>query len=395
MGLLDFFKSEKRSHNSSTVMQSSYGIQANSGVAVDENSALNFSAVWACVRVISEAVASLPIGVFKEDENGNRGIDKSSPIYSLLAYEPNSYMTSFIWRECLMNNLLIHGNSYFKIKRDSALRPIELIYLNPEDVNPVKVDDVIYYNVEDYDSPIPQYDMLHFVGMGYDGIKGKSVLRVHADTIGLSLGANVTATSYFGNSTQVAGVLKHPGKLSEEAASRLKASWNNNYSGPYNSNRTAILEEGLDFKAISIPASDRQLLDSRLFQVQEIARIFRVPPHLIGDLSKASYNSMEQLSIEFVRTTLRPYLVNIESELNRKLFRESERGTYYTKMSVEGLLRGDSQARANFYREMLQTGVFSINEVRRFEDMNPIENGDEHLVPLNFQPLNNINLDSE
>jgi HK97 family phage portal protein len=395
MGLLDFFKSEKRSHNSSTVMQSSYGIQANSGVAVDENSALNFSAVWACVRVISEAVASLPIGVFKEDENGNRGVDKSSPIYSLLAYEPNSYMTSFIWRECLMNNLLIHGNSYFLIKRDSSLRPIELCYLNPEDVNPVKVDDVIYYNVEEYDSPIPQYDMLHFVGMGYDGIKGKSVLRVHADTIGLSLGANVTATSYFGNSTQVAGVLKHPGKLSEEAASRLKASWNNNYSGPYNSNRTAILEEGLDFKAISIPASDRQLLDSRLFQVQEIARIFRVPPHLIGDLSKASYNSMEQLSIEFVRTTLRPYLVNIESELNRKLFRESERGTYYTKMSVEGLLRGDSQARANFYREMLQTGVFSINEVRRFEDMNPIENGDEHLVPLNFQPLNNINLDSE
>ena len=395
MGLLDFFKTEKRSHNSSTVMQSSYGIQANSGVAVDENSALNFSAVWACVRVISEAVASLPIGVFKEDENGNRGVDKSSPIYSLLAYEPNSYMTSFIWRECLMNNLLIHGNSYFLIKRDSSLRPIELCYLNPEDVNPVKVDDVIYYNVEEYDSPIPQYDMLHFVGMGYDGIKGKSVLRVHADTIGLSLGANVTATSYFGNSTQVAGVLKHPGKLSEEAASRLKASWNNNYSGPYNSNRTAILEEGLDFKAISIPASDRQLLDSRLFQVQEIARIFRVPPHLIGDLSKASYNSMEQLSIEFVRTTLRPYLVNIESELNRKLFRESERGTYYTKMSVEGLLRGDSQARANFYREMLQTGVFSINEVRRFEDMNPIENGDEHLVPLNFQPLNNINLDSE
>lgn len=395
MGLLDFFKSEKRSHNSSTVMQSSYGIQANSGVAVDENSALNFSAVWACVRVISEAVASLPIGVFKEDENGNRGVDKSSPIYSLLAYEPNSYMTSFIWRECLMNNLLIHGNSYFLIKRDSSLRPIELCYLNPEDVNPVKVDDVIYYNVEKYEAPIPQYDMLHFVGMGYDGIKGKSVLRVHADTIGLSLGANVTATSYFGNSTQVAGVLKHPGKLSEEAASRLKASWNNNYSGPYNSNRTAILEEGLDFKAISIPASDRQLLDSRLFQVQEIARIFRVPPHLIGDLSKASYNSMEQLSIEFVRTTLRPYLVNIESELNRKLFRESERGTYYTKMSVEGLLRGDSQARANFYREMLQTGVFSINEVRRFEDMNPIENGDEHLVPLNFQPLNNINLDSE
>jgi len=314
MGLLDFFKSEKRSLSSSSVIQNNYGLQANSGVNVDEDSALNFSAVWACVRVISEAVASLPIGVFKEDSNGNRGIDKSSPIYSLLAYEPNKYMTSFIFREVLMNNLLIHGNSYFEIIRDNSQRPVELKYLNTEDVEPIEMEDGIYYNVKKYAKPIPQFNMLHFSGMGYDGIKGKSVLRVHADTIGLSLGANVTATTYFGNSTQMAGVLRHPGKLSEEAAQRLRASWNNNYGGPYNSNKTAVLEEGLDFKAINIPASDRQLLDSRLFQVQEIARIFRVPPHLIGDLSKANYNSMEQLSIEFVRTTLRPYLVNIESE---------------------------------------------------------------------------------
>lgn len=274
MGLLDFFKSEKRNNTTNNFLAQQFGIQANSGVAVDENSALNFSAVWACVRVISESVASLPIGVFKEEENGTRKLDKSSPIYSLLAYEPNSYMTSFIWRECLMNNLLIHGNAYFYIKRDAALRPIELCYLNPEDVNPVKLDDVIYYDVKNYTNPIAQYDMLHFVGMGYDGVKGKSVLTVHADTIGLSLGANVTATSYFGNSTAIAGVLKHPGKLSDEAAQRLRTSWNNNYSGPYQSNKTAILEEGIDFKPISIPASDRQLLDSRLFQVQEIARIF-------------------------------------------------------------------------------------------------------------------------
>jgi len=395
MGLLDFFKKEKRSYETSNIIQSNYGLQANAGVNVDENSALNFSAVWACVRVISEAVASLPINVFKEDENGNRGVDKSSPIYSLLSYEPNRYMTSFIFREVLMNNLLIHGNSYFEIIRDGSQRPIELKYHNSEDVEPVEMEDGIYYHIDKYANPIPQFNMLHFCGMGYDGIKGKSVLRVHADTIGLSLGANVTATSYFGNSTQMSGVLRHPGKLSEEAANRLKASWNSNYGGPYNSNKTAVLEEGMEFKPINIPASDRQLLDSRLFQVQEIARIFRVPPHLIGDLSKANYNSMEQLSIEFVRTTLRPYLVNIESELNRKLFRESERGIYYVKMSVEGLLRGDSQARANYYREMLQTGVFSINEVRRFEDLNPIENGDTHLVPLNFQSLNDVGITNE
>mgnify|MGYP002624170880 FL=1 len=355
MGLFDFFKpkSEKRHHGDNNFLLANYGQRANSGVTVDENSALNFSAVWACVRVISEAVASLPIGVYEEKENGTRGLNKSNPIYPLLAYEPNNYMTSFIFREVLMNNLLIHGNAYFHIIRDASLRPIELIYLDSEDVTPRKMKDGIYYEIKDpqerktYNKPIPQFDMLHFVGMGYDGVKGKSVLRTHADTIGLSLGANVTASSYFGNSTQMSGILKHPGKLNEEAAQRLKSSWNNNYSGPYNANKTAVLEEGMDFKPINIPASDKQLLASRLFQVQEIARIFRVPPHLIGDLSKANYNSMEQLSIEFVRTTLRPYLVNIESELNRKLFRESERGKFYVKMYVEGLLRGDYIGRDN------------------------------------------------
>ena len=391
MGLLDFFRSEKRSTTSNAYLQSTFGANANSGTSVNENTALNFSAVWACVRIISESIASLPINVFEEDSNGNRSIAKQNPIYNLLAYSPNPFMSSYTFREILMTNLLIHGNSYFHIKRDNQMRPSELVYLNPDDVSPVKMEDGIYYQVDGYETPIPQYDMLHFVGMGYNGIKGKSILNVHADTIGLSLGANITATSYFGNSTQVAGVLKHPGKLSEEAANRLRTSWSNQYAGPYNSNRTAVLEEGLDFKQISIPASDRQLLDSRAFQVQEIARIFRVPPHLIGDLSKASYNSMEQLSIEFVRTTLRPFLVNIETEMNRKLFRESERGVFYVKMSVEGLLRGDSAARANYYKEMLQTGVFSINEVRRLEDLNPIEGGNSHLVPLNFTTLDNIN----
>ena len=394
MGLFDFFKSEKRGSDNA-FLQASLGVNANAGVAVTEDSALNFSAVWACVRVISEAIASLPINVYREEANGNRGVDKSSPIYNLIAYEPNYYMTSYTFREILMTNLLINGNSYFKIERDNRQRPIQLKYVNSDDVKVLKAEDGLYYQIKGIDTPVSSYDMLHFVGMGYDGCKGKSILKVHADTIGLSLGANVTATSYFGNSTQVFGVLKHPGKLSEEASNRLKSSGNNGYSGPYNSNRTAILEEGLDFKPITIPASDRQLLDSRQFQVQEIARIFRVPPHLIGDLSKANYNSMEQLSIEFVRTTLRPYLVNIESELNRKLFRESERGKFYIKMSVEGLLRGDSQARANFYKEMLQTGVFSINEVRRFEDLNPIEGGDKHLVPMNFTTLNDMNNDQE
>lgn len=392
MGLFDFFrlKPEKRHNQNDTFISQAMGMNANSGAIVDENSALNFSAVWACIRVISEAIASLPIQVYR-DRDGSKEIAKDNPIYKLVAWDPNYYMTSYTWRECLMTNLLIHGNSYFIIERNNQQRPIGLHYLDPDKVEPKKVDGRVYYEIEGYSDPILPENMLHFMGLSYDGCKGKSVLSAQADTIGLSLGANITATSYFGNSSQIFGVLKHPGKLNEESVARLKQSWNTQYSGPYNSNKTAVLEEGMDFKPITIPAADRQLLESRRFQVEEIARIFRVPPYLIGDLQKANYNSMEQLSIDFVRHTLRPYLVNIESELNRKLFRESERGQFYIKLKVEGLLRGDSQSRATFYRELLSMGVLSINEVREMEDLNKIEDGDKHLVPLNFTDIENLN----
>lgn len=395
MGLLDWFRSSEKRDNRQTFLSAAIGgLGANTGVSVTKDSSISFGAVWACVRVLSESIASLPIHVYREDADGDRVVDKAHPVYNLIARDPNGFMTSYTWRETLMSNLLLEGNSYYLIKRDSNARPISLIYLNTDDVKVIKSEGHLFYEVKGLDQPVLAQDMLHFLGLGFDGCKGKSVLRVHQDTIGLSLGANITAGSYFGNASQVQGVLRHPGKMTKEAVDRLRDSWNNRLSGSYNSHKTAILEEGMDFKPVTISANDRQLLDSRRFQVNEIARIFRVPPHMIGDLEKATFSNIEMQSIEFVTHTLRPYLVNIESELNRKLFRENERSTHYIKLNVEGLLRGDSQARAKYYKELMGMGVLSVNEVRRFEDLNKIgPEGDVHYIPLNFGPIGKTDSD--
>jgi HK97 family phage portal protein len=322
------------------------------------------------------------------EEDGDRKMDKAHPV-SKLIQRPNQYQTTYNFFSVAMTNLLLEGNCYFLIERDGSARPTALIYLNPDKVDVIPFEGNLFYQHADFEQPIPQTDILHFMGTGFDGKKGKSVLKMQQDTIGLSLGANITAATYFGQSAQVAGVLKTDHKLTDEQIQRLRNSWNSRHQGPYNSNKTAILEQGMDFKPISISANDKQLLQSRQFQVEEIARIFRTPLSLIGHLEKsANHNSIEQLSTDFVRFTLTPYLVQLEQEMNIKLFRDNEFGEYEVKFDTKGLLRGDSNARATYYREMMQIGALSINEVRQAEQLNRIgDEGDVHYFPLNFAPI--------
>jgi HK97 family phage portal protein len=391
MGLFDFLRSEKRGDNGKTYLLSQLGLTggARTGVRVDENTALTFSAVYACVRVLSESVASLPVHVMKREANGNVITDRVHPVYKLISKSPNKVMTSYTWRQSLIANLVLQGNSYYIIKRDNSARPVELIYVNPEDVQVKYLDGEVFYDIKNYDQPFTADNILHFLGLGYDGLKGKSVIELHRDTIGLSIAANQYGGSFYGNAATPSGILKHPGKLSKEAAERLRNSWNNKYgNGPSNSHRTAILEEGMEFKPISMSPQDADFLNTRKFQIAEIARLFRVPPHMIQDLDRATYSNIEQQSIDFVMHTLRPYLINLEEEMNRKLFRENEQDSYYIKFNVGGLLRGDSEARSKYYREMSSIGVLSINEIRRLEELNDIgEAGDQHYYPMNFQPI--------
>lgn len=387
MGFLDFFRTEKRD-NGQTFIRNAFGSGNGTGVSVDKDTALNYSAVYACVRVLSESIASLPLNVYTEERNGDRLLAKDHPIYKLISREPNKYMTSYTWREVLMANLVLRGNSYFFIDRDKNARPTAISYIDADKVQVTKYQGELYYNIKGIENPVHQSNILHFLGLGFDGCMGKSVIEVHQDTIGLSLAANKYGGNFFGNASKPSGVLKHPSKLSKEAAERLKNSWNNSYGGVSNMHRTALLEEGMDFKTVSINPQDADFLNTRKFQVNEIARIFRVPPHLIGDLERATFSNIEQQGIDFVVHTLRPYLSNIEAELNRKLFRESEKDFYYIKFNVNGLMRGDSKARAEFYKNMSLIGAMSINEIRRFEDMNKIEGGDKHYYPLNMADIN-------
>ena len=395
MGFLDFFRfnTEKRDNGQNFLRAHSVSnLGQSSGVAVTRDSSLTFSAVYACVRIISESIASLPINVYLEEADGDRILQKNHPVQKLLARKPNNYMTSYTFKDVILTNLLLEGNAYFLIVRDGSARPIELICLDPSKVEVYRHEGQLYYKIEGEDATILQDDMLHFVGLSFDGLKGRSVLNSQRATIGTSIAANVTAGNVLGNTTQVGGIIKHPGKLSAEAIERLRTSWNNTYQGPFAAGKTAILEEGMTFEPSKINAQDRQLLESRRFQVEEIARIFKVPLSLIGHLEKAAnYSSIEALSIDFVRFTLTPYIVSIEEEMNRKLFRENEQDEHYVKIQVEGLLRGDSNARANFYKQMIDMGVLSINEVRKLENLNRIENGDTHYFPMNYAPIGQSN----
>ena len=382
MGFLDFFRfnTEKRDNGQNFLRAHSVSnLGQSSGVAVTRDSSLTFSAVYACVRIISESIASLPINVYLEEADGDRILQKNHPVQKLLSRKPNNYMTSYTFKDVILTNLLLDGNAYFLIVRDGSARPIELICLDPSKVEVYRHEGQLYYKIEGEDATILQDDMLHFVGLSFDGLKGRSVLNSQRATIGTS-------------TTQVGGIIKHPGKLSAEAIERLRTSWNNTYQGPFAAGKTAILEEGMTFEPSKINAQDRQLLESRRFQVEEIARIFKVPLSLIGHLEKAAnYSSIEALSIDFVRFTLTPYIVSIEEEMNRKLFRENEQENHYVKIQVEGLLRGDSNARANFYKQMIDMGVLSINEVRKLENLNRIEDGDTHYFPMNYAPIGQSN----
>ena len=389
MGLLDFFRSEKRNNNFLNANSNfSFGGAANR-TSVTTDSSMTFSAVFACVRIISESIASLPVRVYRVETDGDKIEELAHPVNRLLTRKPNDFMTTYTFLDVLMNNLLLEGNSYFYIERDSTARPVGLIPIKTQHVKVINHDGQIYYDVKDYDLAIRKEDMLHFFNLSFNGYEGTSVIGSQRTTIGTSIASNDTANSYLGNSSQIGGIIKHPGKLSKEAVARLRTSWSQSTSGSFVAGKTAILEEGMTFEQSKINANDYQLLETRRFQIEEIARIFKVPLCLIGHLEKAAnYSSIEALSIDFVRFTLQPYLVLIEQELNRKLFRENELDNYFVRLDSKGLLRGDSAARATYYREMSAIGVLSINEIRRMEDLNRIgDEGDTHYYPLNFAPI--------
>lgn len=364
-----------------------------SGKPVNERTAMQTTAVYACVRILAEAVASLPLHVYEYQDDGGKKLVHDHPLYYLLHDEPNPEMTSFVFRETLMSHLLIWGNAYAQIIRDGAGRVLGLYPLLPDKME-VQRDDkgniyYVYSRNSDENPMFKEYgniklkaeDVLHIPGLGFDGLIGYSPIAMAKNAVGMTLACEEYGASFFANGANPGGVLEHPGVLKDP--SKVRESWNSVYRGVSNAHKIAVLEEGMKYQQIGIPPEEAQFLETRKFQINEIARLYRIPPHMVGDLDKSSFSNIEQQSLEFVKYTLDPWVIRWEQSLQRSLLLPGEKGKYFIKLNVDGLLRGDYQSRMNGYAVGRQNGWFSANDIREMENMNPIpdeEGGNLYLM---------------
>jgi len=364
-----------------------------SGKPVNETTAMQMTAVYSCVRILSEAVAGLPLNVYRYNDAGGKEKAFKHPLYRLLHDEPNPEMTSFAFRETLMSHLLLWGNAYAQIIRNArgeviALYPLmpdkmtvdrdkngRLFYLyqrGAEDAKAVGNDRRVY---------LPPTDVLHIPGLGFDGLIGYSPIAMAKNAIGLAIATEEYGAKFFANGAAPSGVLEHPGTIKDPQ--RVRDSWNAAYQGSANAHKIAVLEEGMKYTPIGISPEQAQFLETRKFQINEIARIFRVPPHMLADLEKSSFSNIEQQSLEFVKYTLDPWVVRWEQSMCRILLSESEKPAYFIKFNVDGLLRGDYTSRMTGYATARQNGWMSANDIRELENLDRIApelGGDLYLI---------------
>ncbi|WP_444942721.1 phage portal protein [Microbulbifer sp. ZKSA006] len=366
------------------------GPESAAGKVVTADTAMRVAAVYACVRILSETVAALPFNLYQKTEKNNREVASKHPLQMLLHDLPNEEMTSMDFRTQLMAALQLRGNAFSEVERDRAGRVHGVWPINPDKVWVGRSEKTKRLSFEIHDGDVrtltPQR-MWRVAGLSTNGIIGLSPITQAREGIGLSLALEEHGARLFSNGAKPGGVLEVEGGLSDKAYDRLRTSWNNRHQGGANAHRVAILEEKTKWKQISMTAEDAQFLESRKYQRSEIASIFGVPPHMIADLEKATFSNIEHQSIQFVVYSLLPWLKRIEQSIFRDLLSPSERREYYAEHSVEGLLRGDSKSRSEFYKNLFNAGAISINDMRRLENMNSIEGGDEHWLQLAMAPI--------
>ena len=398
MGL---FHRKARDHPQNRTVGSQYTFfmgGTSAGKSVTERSAMQMTAVYSCVRILAEAVAGLPLHFYKYNEDGSKSKAIDNNLYHLLHDEPNPEMSSFVFRETLMTHLLLWGNAYAQIIRNGKGEIIALYPLMPNKMT-VDRDDkgTLYYSYQRSQEEgkevgavtLSTRDVLHIPGLGFDGLVGYSPIAMAKNAIGLAIATEEYGAKFFANGAAPSGVLEHPGTIKDPA--RLRENWNSTFGGSANSGKVAVLEEGMKYTPISISPEQAQFLETRKFQINEIARIFRVPPHMVGDLEKSSFSNIEQQSLEFVKYTLDPWIIRWEQSLNRALLNLEEKKTYFFKFNVEGLLRGDYQSRMAGYATARQNGWMSANDIRELENLDkisPEDGGDLYLINGNMLPLN-------
>ena len=393
MGLFDgLFRSRDKPQNRTA--GSGYAFYmggSTAGKVVTERSAMQMTAVYSCVRILAEAIAGLPLHLYRYTDDGGKEKAVDHPLYALLHDEPNPEMSSFVFRETLMTHLLLWGNAYAQIIRNGKGEVVALYPLMP---NKMTVDrdeqgHLFYSYQRSNDEALKDNgtvillpsDVLHIPGLGFDGLVGYSPIAMAKNAIGLAIATEEYGAKFFANGAAPSGVLEHPGTIKDP--SRVRDAWQSQFGGSSNSGKVAVLEEGMKYTPISISPEQAQFLETRKFQINEIARIFRVPPHMLADLEKSSFSNIEQQSLEFVKYTLDPWIIRWEQSMCRSLLMESEKSDMFIKFNVDGLLRGDYVSRMNGYATARQNGWMSTNDIRELENLDRISaelGGDLYLI---------------
>jgi len=368
------------------------GSQSLSGEVVNEDTALTYSAVYNAVSLISGTIGSLPLHLMSpKGKNKKQATEKS--LYQVMHTQYNPYMTAMAGRECLIAHILTWGNGYAEIARNGTGDVVELWPIAPNRVTPKMQNKELIYDINLLDGSsisLPREKVLHIPGLGFDGFTGYSIISMARKSIGLGMAMESFGSYYFGQGTHPGVIVSHPGQLKAEAHSNLKKSLTESYSGLGKSHRLMLLEDGMKLEKIGIPPNDSQFLESRQFQVPEIARWFNLPPHKLKDLTKSSFNNIESEQASFVTDSILPWLIRLEQNYNMQLLEKAEqRQGLYFKHIVEGLLRANSADRASYYKSMISTGVMTPNEAREKEDMNPSQDplADELWMPTGQIPL--------
>jgi len=391
---LDALRGEKRATlesplmplTSSTLVDLMTAPAGQSGVSVSESSSLGMPAVWRAVNLIAGTCASLPLHAYQQSDDTRVKATSNQSAARLLA-NPHPDLTPYELWEIAYSHLLLWGNAYFQKLRNPLGVITELWPIHPSRVRVGRANDMTKVYVLDGKEENPRTDesVLHIPGFGYDGVCGVSPIHLAREGIGLAMAAEQYGAKLFGSGSMMSGILTTPNKLTRDQATSLKEQWKAKNAGLANAHEVAVLDNGASFQQMSIPPQDAQFVESRRFQISEVARIFGIPPHMLMDAEKSTSwgTGIEQQGIGFVVYTLRPWLTRVEQRMTRLL----TPGTVYAKYSVEGLLRGDTAARYASYSTARQWGWMSVNEIRKLEDLPPIDNGDGYIQPLNMTEL--------
>jgi HK97 family phage portal protein len=357
-----------------------------SGAVVTPDVAMNVATVYACVRIIAESAAMLPLGLYQELAERKKRKDSNHPVYTLIRDQPNSWQTAFEWREGLFVDALTRGNGYSRIVMDRNGVVQALLPMRARDVSVLQDDDDrLWYH---WSSPrghivLPQGEVFHLRGLG-DGPVGKSPLAAYRESVGGAIAAEQFSNAMFRNGAQIGGFVKVPEKMTPDGKTNLLRWLEQRHQGFQNAMRVGLLDAGSEWVTTQFPPKDLMLLELRKYLRTEIASIFRVPPHMIGDLDRSTNNNIEQQAREFIDFSLAPWLVRFEQAALRDLLSRRERGTRYFRHNVNALLRGDMKARADFYSKGRQWGWLSTNDVREYEDLDEVDGGDRYLEPVNM-----------